>query len=95
MPPANALRSTTLYDNAKGFFVPNDRFKYSVAENAGFRLDDDGGICIVIAADKTAGIPEENWLPIDRCDIDIIMRLYSPDLERFVTWTPSVARKLN
>ena len=97
MPPANAFWSTTLYDTANGFFIPNDRFKYSVGENAGFKLDEDGGIRIVIAAEKPEGVPEENWLPINRgdIDIDVIMRLYSPDLDRFVKWTPPVARKLN
>ena len=32
--------------------------------------------------------PEENWLPLVRGDysIDIIMRFYAPDLERFKTW---------
>ena len=53
MPPAKAFWSTTLYDNANGFFIPNDRFKYSVGENAGFKLDENGGIRIVIAAEKT------------------------------------------
>jgi hypothetical protein len=40
-------------------FRPNDRKKYSVGENAGFKLDDKGGIRIVIAAEKPEGVPEE------------------------------------
>ena len=28
-------------------------------------------------------------------ELDVIMRIYAPDLERFATWTPPVARKLN
>lgn len=96
MPPVNAFWSATLYENETGFFIPNDGFKYSVGENAGFKLDDDGGIRIVIAADQPDGVPEENWLPINRTDmdLDIIMRLYAPDLERYESWTAPIARKL-
>ena len=97
MPPAKAFWSATLYDSAQGFFIPNDRFKYSVGENAGFKLDEDGGIRIVVAAEQPRGVPEENWLPINRgdYDIDIVLRLYSPDLARFADWSPPVARKRN
>lgn len=97
MPPAKAFWSTTLYDNANGFFIPNDQFKYSVGENAGFQLDEKGGIRIVIAAERPEGVPEANWLPINRGDedIDIIMRVYAPDLERFANWTAPIARKLD
>jgi hypothetical protein len=89
MPPANAFWSLTLYDLKNGFFIPNDRKKYSVGENSGMKLDDDGGITISIAAEQPEGISGENWLPIQRGDygIDIILRIYSPDLESFATWT--------
>jgi hypothetical protein len=88
LPPATAFWSATLYDTANGFFIPNGHKKYSVGENAGMKLDDDGGIAIHIAAERPEGVPEENWLPLVRGDygIDIIMRLYAPDLERFKTW---------
>jgi len=94
MPPVKAFWSMTLYENETGFFVPNDRFKYSVGENAGYKLDKDGGIRIVIAAEKPDGVPEENWLPITRedLDLDIVMRLYIPDLEKFKDWTPPKAK---
>jgi hypothetical protein len=97
LPPVNAFWSATLYENETGFFIPNDRFKYSVGENAGFQLDEDGGIRIVIAAEQPAGVPEENWLPINRddMDLDIIMRLYAPDLEQYESWTPPTAKKLS
>ena len=89
MPPATAFWSLTLYDNANGFFMPNDHKKYSVGGNAGMKLDADGGIAIHIAAEQPAGVPEENWLPLVRGDygINVIMRIYAPDLERFATWT--------
>jgi len=96
MPPAKAFWSLTLYDLDNGFFIPNDRKKYSVGENAGMVLDDDGGIEIYIAAEKPEGVPEENWLPIERKDLALsaIMRLYVPDLDKFESWTPPVAEQL-
>jgi hypothetical protein len=97
LPPVNAFWSATLYENETGFFIPNDRFKYSVGENAGFKLDEDGGIRIVIAAEQPEGVPEENCLPINRADmdLDIIMRLYAPDLKKYENWTAPKARKLS
>jgi hypothetical protein len=89
MPPATAFWSLTLYDNENGFFIPNDRKKYSVGENAGMTLDEDGGIAIYVSAEQPEGVPDENWLPLNRGDygVDVIMRIYAPDLERFATWT--------
>jgi hypothetical protein len=97
LPPATAFWSVTLYDTENGFFIPNDRKKYSVGENAGYMLDEDGGIEIHIAAEQPAGVPEENWLPINRQDeaLDLVMRIYAPDLERLETWTPPVATKID
>ena len=96
MPPATAFWSVTLYDIENGFFIPNDRKKYSVGENAGFKLDDDGGIEIHIAAERPDGVPEENWLPVIRRDeaLDLVMRIYAPDLERLATWEAPKAEKL-
>jgi hypothetical protein len=97
LPPAEAFWSFTLYDTKNGFFIPNDRKKYSVGENGGMKLNDDGGIDIYIAADKPKGVPEENWLPLNRGDygIDVILRIYVPDLEKFKTWTPPKAARLS
>jgi hypothetical protein len=96
LPPAGAFWSLTLYDLDQGFFIPNDRKKYSVGENAGMKLNEEGGIEIYIAAEKPEAVPEENWLPIPREDLDLSpqMRLYVPDLEAMETWRPPVAEKL-
>ena len=96
LPPAEAFWSFTLYDSENGFFMPNDQKKYSVGENGGMKLDDDGGIAIHVAAEKPDGVPEENWLPLKRGDyaIDVILRLYVPDLEKFKTWTPPKAEMI-
>ena len=96
LPPAKAFWSVTLYDVQNGFFIPNDRKKYSVGENAGMKLDKDGGIVIYIAAQKPKGVPEENWLPINHKDegIGAIMRIYAPDMEKLKTWTAPKAEKI-
>jgi len=62
--------------------------KYSVGENAGMKLNAEGGIEIYVAAEKPKGVPEENWLPIERKDegLDLIMRIYVPELEKLKTW---------
>ncbi len=96
MPPEQAFWSVTLYDLQNGFFIPNDRKKYSVGENAGMKLDKDGGIAIYIAAKKPKGVPEENWLPINRKDeaIGAIMRIYVPDMKKMKIWNPPLAERV-
>jgi len=93
MPPAKAFWSLTLYDMQNGFFIPNERRKYSVGENGGMKLNDKGGIEIHISVEQSAGVPKENWLPINRKDenMDIILRIYVPDLEKLKTWKPPQA----
>jgi hypothetical protein len=93
LPPAKAFWSVTLYDMQNGYFIPNDRKKYSVGDNAGMKLNSDGGIEIYIAAEKPDGVPEENWLPINRKDVDlsINLRIYVPDEAKMKTWKPPKA----
>ncbi len=88
LPPATAFWSLTLYDQANGFFIPNDQKKYSVGENAGFKLNAEGGIEIFISAKKPEAVPNENWLPINRGDIELSLmyRIYAPDAEKMKTW---------
>jgi hypothetical protein len=96
LPPTEVFWSVTLYDLQNGFFIPNDYKKYSVGENAGMKLDEDGGIAIYVAAEKPEGVPEENWLPINRKDedMDLVLRTYVPDLEKFKTWEPPKALRI-
>ena len=80
--------SLTLYDLENGFFIPNDRKKYSVGENAGFKLNADGGIEIYVSVTKPEGVPDENWLPINRENIGIngMFRIYAPAAEKMNSW---------
>ena len=66
-----------------------------MGENAGMKLDDEGGIAIYIAEKQPAGVPPENWLPISREDLPLRLqiRVYRPDLEALWHWrTPQVER---
>jgi hypothetical protein len=67
-----------------------------VGENAGMQLDEDGGIAVYVAAEQPEGVPEENWLPINRKDedMDVILRIYVPDLEALGTWEPPSADQI-
>jgi hypothetical protein len=97
LPPTDVFWSLTLYDLNNGFFIPNDRKKYSVGENAGMKLDENGGIEVYVAVERPEGVPEENWLPIERKDedMDIVLRIYEPDLEKMKTWKAPKAEKLS
>ena len=96
MPPATAFWSMTLYDFQNGFFIPNEHKKYSVGENAGMKLNADGGIDVYVAAEQPEGVPAENWLPINRQDenLDIILRIYVPDLKKLKSWSAPKAEKI-
>ena len=96
LPPADAFWSCTLYDTENGFFISNDHKKYSVGENGGMKLNKDGGIEIYVASEKPEDVPTENWLPLNRGDygIDVVLRLYVPDLEKFKSWTVPKAERL-
>ena len=97
MPPAGAFWSVTRYDSQNGFLIPTDRKKYSVGENAGVKLDENGGIENYIAAEPPQDVPEDNWLPINRKDeaLDAVMRIYAPDMEVMETWQAPRAEKLS
>ena len=97
LPPAKAFGSVTLYDAQKGLFIPNDHHKYSVGESGGMKLDASGGVEIHIAAEKPEGVPAENWLPSGGKDeqLDVIMRVYAPDIEAMKTWMAPKAELVN
>ena len=60
------------------------------------KLNDEGGIEMYIAAEKPEGVSAENWLPIERNDLElnVILRVYAPDLEKMKTWEAPKAEKL-
>jgi hypothetical protein len=96
LPPAQAFWSFTLFDAKDAFFIPNDRKKYSVGENAGLQLDANGGIAIYVAEKQPAGVPPENWLPISRQDLRlrIQIRTYVPEIEKMKSWQPPKAERV-
>jgi len=88
LPPARAFWSMTLYDGERYLFIPNPQKKYSVGENSGMKLDASGGIEIHVAAKQPPGVPAENWLPINRKDqvLNLRLRVYAPEIEKMKTW---------
>jgi hypothetical protein len=62
-------------------------------ENAGMKFDKNDGSAVYIAAENPDGVPEENWLPINRKDEDLSvnLRIYVPDMEKMKTWKPPKA----
>ena len=61
------------------------------------KLDADGGIAVHVAAERPDGVPEANWLPLGRGDhgIDLILRIYAPDLDHFADWTAPKAERMD
>ena len=96
LPPAKAFWSVTLYDAKKGLFIPNDFRKYSVGENGGMKLNESGGLEIHISPKQPADVPKENWLPSGGEDeqLDLIMRVYAPDVEAMKNWKAPKAEKV-
>jgi hypothetical protein len=86
----------TLYDLDNGLLIRNDGKKHSVGQQAGMKLDENGGIEVHVAAEKPEGMPEENWPPINRKDedLDIVLRVYEPGLETPKAWQAPKAEKL-
>lgn len=60
------------------------------------RLNKGGGIEVYVAAEKPDGVPDENWLPINREDKDlsINLRIYVPDQGKMKTWRAPKAEKI-
>jgi hypothetical protein len=88
LPPARAFWSMTLYDGEKYLFIPNQQKKYSVGENSGMKLNASGGIEIYVAAKQPPGVPSENWLPIERKnqELNLRLRVYAPEIEKIRIW---------
>jgi hypothetical protein len=84
----STVSALTLYDGERYLFIPNEQKKYSVGENSGMKLDASGGIEIHVAAKQPPRVPAEDWLPINRKDqvLHLRVRVYAPESERMRTW---------
>ena len=60
------------------------------------KLNAKGGIEVYVAAKQPKGVPAENWLPMTRenLELDVIMRVYQPDLKKMKTWKAPKAEML-
>lgn len=79
LPPVDAFWSITAYDD-KGHMIPNPINRYSVGDRTeGLIRDADGGVSIILSADRSSEDQEVNWLPIPKdAPFYLMMRLYLP-----------------
>ncbi len=51
--------------------------------------------CAIAQSIELGSAPDENWLPINRSDLDlsINLRIYVPDVEKLKTWKAPKAEK--
>ena len=80
-------------DNSSGFSGANvaERNDWLGKEITGNNLasgSDVAGATMYMTPEKPKDVPEENWLPIKRKDeeLDAVMRICAPDLEKLKTW---------
>lgn len=96
LPPVDAFWSITAYDD-KGHMMPNPIGRYSVGDRTeGLVYDADGGVSIILSADRPADEGEVNWLPVT---IDepfyLMMRLYLPQTEVLEErWSPPAIEEI-
>jgi hypothetical protein len=96
LPPVEAFWSVTAYDDA-GHMIPNRAERYSVGDRtAGLTRDADGGVTIILAAERPDDLPPANWLPVAaNAPFYLMMRLYRPKPEVLEgQWVPPVIERL-
>jgi hypothetical protein len=88
LPPGRAFWSLTVYDSA-GFMVPNAIERYSIGDRtAELRRDPDGGLTIYLQRDSPSAEHRSNWLPVPDGAFELSLRLYRPDPEAILSYTP-------
>ena len=74
MPPCNGFWSLTAYGTDM-YLVANEIDRWSISNRTqGLHYDDDGGLTIIISAERPASI--ENWLPVPKGPYLMGMRVY-------------------
>jgi hypothetical protein len=75
-PEASRFWSLTAYTPEAIELVPNPINQYVVASYSGAQLNPDGSLSIYMAAERPAGVPIENWLPVPNGPFNIMLRVY-------------------
>src|SRR5271165_2981378 len=79
IPDAKRFWSVTAYVPYTLELIPNRLDKYLVARyTPGLVYNKDGSVTIYISAVKPAGVPTANWLPVQRRQFNIALRVYGP-----------------
>ena len=78
LPPVNAFRSLTMYNNQQ-FFVANSINRYAISPHlAPLKYNADGSLDIYIQNASPGADKEPNWLPAPSDGFNMILRLYWP-----------------
>ena len=96
LPPAIGPWSFMSYHSESGKLVFSHDKKYSVGTNTGMQPDALGNLKIYISGTKPASVPPANWLPLkaeDR-DVEMVLRIYAPDLQAFENWNAPQIEKI-
>ncbi|MDE1929560.1 MAG: DUF1254 domain-containing protein, partial [Burkholderiales bacterium] len=96
LPPVDAFWSITAYDD-QGRMMPNAVHRYSIGDRTpGLAGDADGGLTLHLSSTLPAGVPAQNWLPVERDrPFYLMMRLYQPRPEVLQRrWLPPPIERL-
>jgi hypothetical protein len=94
-PPVDAFWSVTAYDT-DGYFIPNPLNRLALGDRDKLVTNADGSLDLYIRAGAPGGEQEANWLPVDKRQFTLLMRLYSPKAEFLAgAWTPPAVRRVN
>jgi hypothetical protein len=80
LPPVHAFWSLTMYDLPAQLLVANPLNRYLINSPmvSDFKLDDDGGLTLLIQNESPGTQKESNWLPSPKGRFFMAMRLYWP-----------------
>jgi hypothetical protein len=80
LPPVGAFWSVTAY-NSKQFFEENPINRYAIGDRNKLKTNRDGSLTLYIQHESPGADKESNWLPVQKDEFNLVMRLYWPKKE--------------
>ncbi len=77
-PETTRFWSLTAYTPQAIELIPNDINTYEVASYSNAQYNADGSLSIYMATEQPAGVPIENWLPVQKGPFNVVLRDYGP-----------------